>query len=233
MTDEAPASSTRRLLLIAAMCLVLGGLLGLGAASMKSDAEIDAVPARFVPPREEPADFRLRDQEGRPASLETARGQVVVLTFLYTACWDLCPAQASEIADAVGRVGDGVVVYIVSVDPVGDTQEHVREWIDEHGFTHAPFRYLIGSRRRSRPSGGRTGSCRSPTPRRMHSTRRSRRPRARTRTTAARSRGRKLHRGARRKMPPASPTRIPATSATGAGPATRPVTRSSTRPTCC
>jgi protein SCO1/2 len=147
MSDEAPVSSARRLLLIAAMCLVLGAGLGLAAASMNSQSAPDVVPARFVPPREKAFDFRLRDQDGRRVSLADARGKVVVLTFLYTACRDLCPAQAGEIAQAVGRVGDGVVVYGVSVDPVGDTREHVDEWIEEHGLTHAPVRYLIGSRR--------------------------------------------------------------------------------------
>jgi protein SCO1/2 len=147
MTDEAPVSSPRRLFLIAAMCLVLGGLGGLTAAAMNSSDETDAVPVRFVPPREPAFDFRLRDQDGRRIGLADARGKVVVLTFLYTACRDLCPAQATEIAEAVGRVGKGVVVYGVSVDPVGDTPEHVDEWIEEHGFTDAPVRYLIGSRR--------------------------------------------------------------------------------------
>jgi cytochrome oxidase Cu insertion factor (SCO1/SenC/PrrC family) len=148
MTDEAPPSSLRRLVLIALMCVVLGGLGGLGAASFDSGSEADAVPVRFVPPREPAFDFRLRDQDGRRASLASARGEVVVLTFLYTACWDLCPAQAAEVAEAVDRVGPGVVVYVVSVDPVGDTPEHVHEWIEEHGFEEMPLRYLMGSRRR-------------------------------------------------------------------------------------
>jgi protein SCO1/2 len=147
MTAEPRVSPVRRLLLIAAMCLVLGGLGGLAAASMTSEGRA-AAPVRFVPPREEPFDFRLEDQDGRTVTLAGARGKVVVLTFLYTACRDLCPAQAMEIAEAVGRVGDGVVVYGVSVDPVGDTREHVREWLDEHGLAAAPVRYLTGTRRR-------------------------------------------------------------------------------------
>ena len=147
MSDEAPVSSLRRLVLIAAMCLILGAGFGLAAASLNSTTGPSVVPVRFVPPREQAYDFSLRDQDGRRVSLADARGKVIVLTFLYTACWDLCPAQAAEIADAVGRVGDGVVVYGVSVDPVGDTRAHVREWIEEHGLTQAPVRYLIGSRR--------------------------------------------------------------------------------------
>src|SRR4051794_1964689 len=104
----------------ATLCLVIGVSAGLLAAEARSPGAIG--PARFTPPREAAFDFHLRNQDGRLTSLRSAHGKVVVLTFLYTSCQDLCPAQAAEIADAVERVGDGVVVYGVSVDPVGDTQ---------------------------------------------------------------------------------------------------------------
>jgi cytochrome oxidase Cu insertion factor (SCO1/SenC/PrrC family) len=77
---------------------------------------------------------------------------VVVLTFLYTSCRDLCPAQAAEIVDAVNRVGGkGVVVYGVSVDPVGDTPEHVNEWLEDHGLEDAPVEYLSGTKAQLTP----------------------------------------------------------------------------------
>jgi cytochrome oxidase Cu insertion factor (SCO1/SenC/PrrC family) len=126
------------------MCLVLGGLGALLAAQTKPSA---AVPARFTPPREQAFDFKLRDQHGRLVSLASSRGKVVVLTFLYTSCRDLCPAQAAEIVDAVGRVGGkGVVVYGVSVDPVGDTREHINEWLEDHGLEQAPVEFLSGTK---------------------------------------------------------------------------------------
>ena len=130
------------------MALALGVLGGLLAAGTRSSAP--AVPARFTLPREQAFDFKLRDQDGRPTRIADARGKVVVLTFLYTSCVDLCPTQAGEIADAVGRVGDGVVVYGVSVDPVGDTREHVRFWLDEHGLANGPVKYLTGTREQLR-----------------------------------------------------------------------------------
>jgi protein SCO1 len=145
LSAEPTASPLRRFLLAAAMCLALGGLGALLAAETRSPAP--AAPARFTPPREAAFDFKLHDQHGRPTSIASARGKVVVLTFLYTSCRDLCPAQAAEIVDAVGRVGGtGVVVYGVSVDPVGDTPAHVRHWLDEHGLANAPVKYLTGTR---------------------------------------------------------------------------------------
>ena len=114
----------RRFTIAAAFCLVLGGLGGLLAAA------VGPAPAparfRFVPPREAAFDFRLRDQDGNPTSIRSARGQVLVLTFLYSTCHDLCPAQASLIGAALERVGPGVRAYAVSVDPDGDTPERAR-----------------------------------------------------------------------------------------------------------
>jgi protein SCO1/2 len=136
--------SLRRFLVALGMCVVLGALGGLLAAELQDDPE--ARP-RFIPPREEARDFRLRDEDGKLRTLKDARGDVVVLTFLYSGCWDLCPAQANEIVQAVTKVGGGVTVYGISVDPVGDTQRRVREWLDTRGLLEAPVHFLRGSRR--------------------------------------------------------------------------------------
>jgi cytochrome oxidase Cu insertion factor (SCO1/SenC/PrrC family) len=131
------------------MCLVLGALGGVLVADFQKDAE--ARP-RFIPPREEARDFRLRDEDGKWRTLDDARGQVVILTWLYSGCWDLCPAQAADIVQAVTNVGiKGVTVYGVSVDPVGDTRRRVRQWLDVRGLLEAPVHFLTGSRRELSP----------------------------------------------------------------------------------
>jgi cytochrome oxidase Cu insertion factor (SCO1/SenC/PrrC family) len=144
-----PAPPLRRLALIALMCLILGGLGGLLAATVTRPAPVRA---SFVPPREPARDFRLRDQDGRWTTLAQARGKVVVLTFLYSTCHDLCPAQAGEIAGAVGKVGGtGVMVYGVSVDPVGDTPARARGFLKRHGLYGGPVKFLVGTRAQLRP----------------------------------------------------------------------------------
>jgi protein SCO1 len=135
----------------ALICLVLGALGGVWAAGRTSDADEKPKPVRFVPPPEVPADFRLRDQDGRWTTPRDARGKVLVLTFLYSSCRDLCPAQAAEIVDAVGKVGGGVEVYGVSVDPVGDTPERVHDFLERFGLIGGPVRFLIGTRRELAP----------------------------------------------------------------------------------
>jgi protein SCO1/2 len=139
----------RRLALMALMCLLLGGLGGLLVATVQRP---EPTRARFVPPREAAFDFRLRDQNGRWTSLADARGKVVALTFIYSSCRDLCPAEGNDIADAMRRVGgDGVEAYVVSVDPISDTQARVRQWLERRNLDARRAHYLIGSRAQLRP----------------------------------------------------------------------------------
>ena len=124
------------------MCVVLGGLGGVLAATT---TRTEPVQSRFTPVREPAFDFSLRDQDGRPARLADARGSVIALTFIYTSCRDLCPAEGSDISTAIDMVGEGVVAYIVSVDPVGDTPRRAREWLERRGLS-GHGRYLVGAR---------------------------------------------------------------------------------------
>jgi protein SCO1 len=143
---QAPA---RRLVLMFVMSVALGGLGGLLVATAQGPA---SARTRFTPPREPAYDFRLSDQNGRPTSLADARGSVVVLTFVYTSCRDLCPAEGNEIAAALGRVrGKDVEVYVISVDPVGDTRARAREWLERRDLPAARTHYLAGTRAQLRP----------------------------------------------------------------------------------
>jgi protein SCO1/2 len=146
LTDKTGSRPPWRFLIVAAMCLVLGGLAGLLVAGVKDSPE--PAPVRFTPPERLARDFRLRDQNGQWTTIAGARGNVVILTWLYSSCRDLCPAQAKTIVDAVGRVGGtGVQVYGVSVDPVGDTPERVKAWLKVRGLEKAPFvHFLRGTR---------------------------------------------------------------------------------------
>lgn len=139
----------RRMLVAATMCLVLGALGGLLAAEPNA---LVSQRARFVPPAVPAYAFRLRDQDGRWTTLQQARGKVLILTFLYSTCRDLCPAQAKDIVQAVQAVGGkGVEVYGVSVDPVGDTPARARAFLVKYGVYGGPVHFLVGSRRQLRP----------------------------------------------------------------------------------
>lgn len=95
------------------------------------------------PPGIPPAGFRLRDQDGRLATLADARGEVAVMTFLYTTCEDTCPLIGQQIRGALDQLGHGVPVFAVSVDPANDTPEQARRFLAAQRLT-GRVRFLVG-----------------------------------------------------------------------------------------
>lgn len=93
-----------------------------------------------------PAEFRLRDQDGRPATLAELRGKVSVVTFLYTTCEDTCPVTAQQIRGAMDRLGHDVPVVAVAVDPPNDTAARARRFLARQRLT-GRMRFLVGPER--------------------------------------------------------------------------------------
>ena len=111
---------TRARRLVAAVGLAVLATAGVaGAGSFRSGA--------FEPPRPAP-DFALRSTSGAEFRLSRHRGKVVVLTFGYTNCADVCPTVLAELAQVRRRLGKAagrVQVVYVSVDPERDTLERL------------------------------------------------------------------------------------------------------------
>jgi protein SCO1/2 len=99
------------------------------------------------PPRTLP-DFTLRDQSGDEVSMAAQRGKLVLLTFLYTHCPDVCPLITQNLNEGLRILGparDDVRVLAVSVDPEGDTPKSVHAFAKAHHLL-PQFHYLTGSR---------------------------------------------------------------------------------------
>jgi protein SCO1 len=84
-------------------------------------------------------------------SLRDYRGEVVVLTFLYTTCRDTCPLTATQIRGALDDLGRDVPALAVSVDPVNDTPERARRFLFKRGLARDRMRFLLGSRAQLQP----------------------------------------------------------------------------------
>jgi protein SCO1 len=151
---------TRRALLVAAAALALA-ISGCGAGRSANGPQSStagapasgAVHATPVAAGAVAADFALRDQDGRMVQLSAQRGRIVILTFLYTHCPDVCPLIATAADRAVRSLGSrsrDVVILAVSVDPRGDTPAAVRRFISERRLSPA-FHYLVGPASELRP----------------------------------------------------------------------------------
>jgi protein SCO1/2 len=76
-------------------------------------------------------------------------GRPALVTFLFAGCPDICPRTAREIAQALDAVGDAaqeIDVVAVSVDPVGDTPEAVRAFLERHDLV-GRMDYIVGTRK--------------------------------------------------------------------------------------
>jgi cytochrome oxidase Cu insertion factor (SCO1/SenC/PrrC family) len=91
-------------------------------------------------------DFSLGDQHGTAFRLADARGSVVVLTFIYTHCTDVCPYVAIKVKKAVSLLGADArraQFIAVTTDPARDTREVTAEYSRAAGlFTE--WRFLSG-----------------------------------------------------------------------------------------
>jgi protein SCO1 len=98
-----------------------------------------------------PKDFALRDEDGKRISLRQYRGQVVVLTFMYSTCQDTCPVTATQIRGALDQLGHDVPALAVSVDPVNDTPDNAEAFLVKRGLSNGRMHFLLGTRAQLAP----------------------------------------------------------------------------------
>jgi protein SCO1/2 len=95
-------------------------------------------------------DFALRDQNGKTIRLSQYRGQVVVLTFVYSTCQDVCPVVVEQIRGALNDLRHRVPAIAVSVDPKQDTPQNVNAFLIKENVS-GQLEYLVGPRRELSP----------------------------------------------------------------------------------
>ncbi len=92
--------------------------------------------------------FTLTNQFSRSVSLDDYRGKVVLLTFLYTSCPDICPLTTSNIREAhelLGSDAKELAMVAVSVDPERDTVEDALDF-SQHWQMADRWDFLTGRR---------------------------------------------------------------------------------------
>ena len=81
-------------------------------------------------------DFALVDQFNKPVNMSQFEGKVVVITFVYTNCPDVCPAVTYQMKKLSEELGDdyneSVVFLSVTVDPERDTPERLASFASNH-----------------------------------------------------------------------------------------------------
>jgi protein SCO1 len=141
-------------LALVALLVIAGGvaLLTTGGGSSSKTAIAKAKQADFhaaglLSPAAPAPPLSLRDYLGRSVDISSYKGKVVLVTFLYTHCPDICPLIASNLGIAqklMGAEASKVRILAVSVDPRGDTPKTVAAFLARRNVT-GRMDYLLGS----------------------------------------------------------------------------------------
>ena len=78
-------------------------------------------------------------QRGKPVKFydDLIKGKIVIISFIYTSCTDICPLTTARVAQLEEKLGDmvGREVFLISmtVDPKTDTPERLKEYAERFG----------------------------------------------------------------------------------------------------
>ena len=76
--------------------------------------------------------FELQDHTGQRVSDEDYRGKLMLITFGYTYCPDICPTslgKMSNVIDLLGEDGNDVKPIFITVDPNRDSAEVLKDYV--------------------------------------------------------------------------------------------------------
>lgn len=138
--------------------LWIPALAGAGAAAAVSavllvlawegEEETLAFPAERIRTSLTPPDFALEDQHGETIALRDFRGEVVLLTAIYSTCGTACPmlaVQAKQSMEALPeQLRERVTLMAVSLDPGNDSREHRAAAAEAFGLADSGFHFLNG-----------------------------------------------------------------------------------------
>lgn len=144
--------------MLALLTLILSLLTGptLVQAHEAADQEEQRLPMLGAAP-----DFTLTSQDGTEVTLESLRGKVVAVTFIYTWCPDICPMLTDKMARVQDQLGEhfGSDVAFVSItfDPKRDTPEVLKEYAEAFDADLSGWSFLTGDPEAVREVAGRYG----------------------------------------------------------------------------
>jgi protein SCO1/2 len=111
---------------------LLGCLMVMFASAAAVGADSSALKAGVFTPARLAPEFSIRGSNGQDLKLSQYRGKVVLLSFGYTTCTDVCPVTLAVLAQArrqLGASGDDVQVIYVTVDPERDDVPRMRQYL--------------------------------------------------------------------------------------------------------
>lgn len=93
-------------------------------------------------------DFSLTDQTGKPFRFRALRGKVVVLSFIYTTCPDVCPLITSSMRLVQKNLRkterDSAFFLSITIDPEVDSAQVLRAYAKRYKVDFSNWSFLTG-----------------------------------------------------------------------------------------
>ena len=95
-------------------------------------------------------DFKLSDQDGNTFRFTTARGKLVLVTFIFTTCPDVCPLLTAKFAaiqrTLVEKKAKDFLLLSITTDPERDTGATLKDYAGRFKADLKNWSFLTGSR---------------------------------------------------------------------------------------
>ncbi len=93
-----------------------------------------------------PSDFTLTTQDNKPFRLSQLRGEVVLVSFIFTACNGTCPATTLRMSQVSQALTDKKVHLVsITLDPKRDTPAVLREYMRLYDVDPKRWTFLTGT----------------------------------------------------------------------------------------
>lgn len=100
--------------------------------------------------RQTVANFTLVDQDGKRFRFTSARGKVVLVTFVYTTCPDVCPLLTAKFAaiqrELEAKKRADYLLLSITTDPQTDTSAVLKSYAERYKPDFRHWLFLTGSR---------------------------------------------------------------------------------------
>ncbi|WP_433927436.1 SCO family protein [Sorangium cellulosum] len=97
--------------------------------------------------------FSMADQDGRPVTRESLRGQTLIVDFFYASCPVSCPRLSAQMAAFQERLaqrsearGQALPIHLISItlDPENDTPDVLRSYASRYSSGRGAWSFLSG-----------------------------------------------------------------------------------------
>lgn len=94
-------------------------------------------------------EFILLDQDGKPFRITSARGKIILVTFVFTTCPDVCPLLTAKFASIQRgleqRKMKDYLLLSITTDPERDTPSALKSYAQGFKADFGHWRFLTGS----------------------------------------------------------------------------------------